>query len=86
LTSPAAASGIAQIVLRWGDGSSDKITRGKFHAYKRAGRYQLTITVKDRAGNTTTVTRVVTIAPKPKPKPKRHKQKPAKHKQPVQQK
>jgi hypothetical protein len=83
---PAAASGIAQIVLRWGDGSSYKITRGKFHAYKRAGHYQLTITVKDRAGNATTVTRAVTIAPKPKPKPKRHKKKPVKHKKPVKQK
>jgi hypothetical protein len=79
---PAAASGIAQIVVRWGDGSSYKITRGKFHAYKRAGHYQLTITVKDRAGNATTVTRAVTIAPKPKPKPKkrRHKKKPVKKK------
>jgi hypothetical protein len=81
---PADASGIARVVLRWGDGSSYTITHGKFHTYKRAGHYQLTITVKDRAGNTTTVTGEVTIAPRPKPKPKpkkhRHKQKPVKRK------
>jgi hypothetical protein len=75
---PADASGTAEVLVKWGDGSSYKITHGKFHAYRRSGRYKLTVIVKDRAGNTTTVTREVTIAPKPKPK--RHKKQPAKGK------
>ena len=67
---PAAASGIASVVVNWGDGSSYTISHGKFHVYAHAGQYRLTVTVTDRAGNATTVTQPVTIAPKPKPKPK----------------
>jgi hypothetical protein len=67
---PAAASGIAQVLVKWGDGSSYRIAHGKFHAYRRRGRYRLSVIVKDRAGNTTTLTRRLTIAPRPQPKPK----------------
>jgi len=80
---PAAASGIAEVVVRWGDGSSDKISHGEFHAYQRPGRYTLTVIVKDRAGNTTTLTRQVKIAPRPKPKPKPKRKKPRPKRHPV---
>lgn len=59
---PAAASGIASVRIRWGDGTSLRITHGKFHVYKRPGRYRITVTVTDRAGNATTVSRVIRIA------------------------
>ncbi len=61
----ASASGIADVVVRWGDRSSNRIRHGKFHAYKRAGRYKLTVIVVDRAGNATTLVRIVKIAPPP---------------------
>ncbi len=64
------ASGVASVVVKWGDGTSYRITHGKFHVYSRAGRYKLTVTVKDRAGNATTVVRQLKITAKPKPKPK----------------
>ena len=67
---PADASGIAEVVVRWGDGSSNQISHRALHTYKRPGRYTVTVIVKDRAGNATTVTRHVKIAPRPKPKPK----------------
>ncbi len=61
---PAAdASGIAQVVVKWGDGSRYVIRHGKFHVYKRRGRYKVTVTVKDRAGNTTVVVAYVRIGP-----------------------
>jgi hypothetical protein len=73
---PAAdASGVASVLVNWGDGSRYAIRHGKFHTYRRPGRYLLRVTVRDRAGNTTNLTRLIRIAPKPKPKPKgkRHK-------------
>jgi hypothetical protein len=69
---PAAdASGIASVLVNWGDGSRYLIRHGKYHVYRRRGRYLLSVTVTDRAGNATTLTRLMRIAPKPKPKPKR---------------
>lgn len=55
-------SGIAQETVNWGDGRSAKIHHGAAHAYARPGRYRLTVTVTDRAGNRTTLTRVLQIA------------------------
>jgi hypothetical protein len=57
------ASGIAQVTVSWGDGRSFKIHHGKYHTYRRAGRYLVKVTVKDRAGNATTVTRLIKIGP-----------------------
>lgn len=75
---PAAdASGIAEVLVRFGDGTSYRIGHGKYHVYKRAGRYQVTVIVKDRAGNTTTVVRTLRIAPVPR---KRRHKKPKAHK------
>jgi hypothetical protein len=52
---PAEASGVAQVLVKWGDRSRYVIRHGKSHAYKRPGRYKVTVIVKDRAGNTRTV-------------------------------
>jgi hypothetical protein len=59
------ASGVAKLTIRWGDGTVDHLNPGTHrsgHAYRRAGRYKITVVVTDRAGNSRTVVRVVTIA------------------------
>jgi hypothetical protein len=78
---PSDASGIASVQVRWGDGSSStKLGHIKYHAYKRRGTYPVTVIVKDRAGNKTTLVREVKIKPRPKPKPKpKHHKKKVKH-------
>ncbi len=74
------ASGIARVSANWGDGSVYKITHGKYHAYRRPGRYTVTVTITDRAGNSSSLVQSLRIVPKPKPKPKRkHKGKPKPH-------
>lgn len=61
------AGGIARVTLRFGDGSSKRATlsgSGRFtvhHRYGRAGRYTLTVTAVDKAGNTTTTHRAVRV-------------------------
>ena len=69
--SPATASGVATVVLSWGDGTRRRATRGftATHAYRRHGRYTISLTVTDRAGNRTTSRRRVTIAATPTPRP-----------------
>ncbi len=60
---PAAdGSGIAEVTVSWGDGGSSRIRRGAAHTYARPGRYRLTATVTDRAGNHTTLAKVLRIA------------------------
>ncbi len=68
-----AASGIADVFIDWGDGARFHITKGKYHAYKRARRYTIRVVVDDRAGNRTTVKQTIRVVPKPKPKPKKKK-------------
>jgi PKD domain len=68
---PAAASGIAQVVVNWGDGKSTVITHGKYHVYAQPGRYVITVTAADHAGNVTTARRTIRVRPKPKPKHRR---------------
>jgi hypothetical protein len=70
---PATASGIASITIRWGAGKSERIRHNSSHIFTRRGHYKLTIVAVDRAGNKTTLVRVLKIAPKPKPKKKKHK-------------
>lgn len=70
---PAAdASGIGRVVVNWGDGSIVRAGHRKSHAYKRSGRYRVTVTVADRAGNVARIVRYVTIAPaaRGRPRPK----------------
>ncbi len=73
----AAASGVRSVQVKWGDSSTKySIRHNKFHAYARRGTYVVTVTVSDRAGNKTIVTRKLKITPKPKrtkPKPKHHR-------------
>jgi hypothetical protein len=63
---PAAdASGVATLTIRWGDGTTTRIKPGTHrvaHIYLRPGRYRITVTVADRAGNQTRVARRVKIA------------------------
>jgi hypothetical protein len=70
-------SGIASAQLKWGDGTSLKLgpARTHLHFYSRAGRYTLTMIVKDRAGNRTTITRRIRILPAQKAKHRRKKRK-----------
>ncbi len=76
----AVASGVASVQVKWGDGSHYTITHGKFHAYRKPGRYTITVIVKDQAGNTTTLQRGLKIAPKHTHKPKKRRSKSAKPK------
>ncbi|HWE32307.1 MAG TPA: hypothetical protein VG410_02415 [Solirubrobacteraceae bacterium] len=64
-------SGVNLVTVDWGDGSKYTIAHGKYHAYKLAGRYRLTIAVTDRAGNVTKQTQIVQIRKPPK---RKHKQ------------
>jgi hypothetical protein len=60
----AGASGIARVLVRWGDGSLVRLTAGRHraaHTYTSRGRFSLTVTVTDRAGNRTVVRKVVRI-------------------------
>ena len=63
-----AASGVRSVQVKWGDGSKYSIRHGKYHAYSRRRTYVVTVTVSDRAGNKTIVTRKLKITPPPKPK------------------
>ncbi len=77
---PADASGIASVVIGWGDGSRSIVANGTAsvyaiahqtnHIYRKPGRYRLTVTATDRAGNRTTLLQELRIKAKPKPKPK----------------
>jgi hypothetical protein len=81
---PASASGVIDVLINWGDGSSYHIRHGKFHAYERAGRYTITVVITDRAGNRVTLRdpiKIVAPKPRPKPRPKHGRKPPAgKHK------
>jgi len=61
---PQDASGVARVVLRWGDGQVVDVRSGQqriSHVYHGAGRYKLSLTVVDRAGNSTTLVRHIRI-------------------------
>jgi hypothetical protein len=70
-----AASGVATVYVRWGDGAITRIRRtSASHIYAHTRRYTIVIDVTDRAGNVTVLRKTITIKPKPKPK-KKHKRK-----------
>jgi hypothetical protein len=51
-----AASGVAKVLIRWGDGTSSTLKLGTHvtsHVYRRTGRDRVVVTVTDRAGNVT---------------------------------
>jgi hypothetical protein len=65
---PPPGSGVAKLTIRWGDGTVTHVSPGTHrlvHVYRRAGRYTITVTVTDRAGNQTAAARAVKIS-KPK--------------------
>jgi hypothetical protein len=72
---PAAdGSGIAKVVVHWGDGHTDTMVHWRYHTYRRPGRYRITVIVIDRAGNQTRVrllirVRVAPAHPPGQPKP-----------------
>jgi hypothetical protein len=72
---PAAdASGVNSVAVDWGDGAIAKFRQGIRHAYRRPGRYRLTVRVIDKAGNATTLAQSVRITAPPKPiKPRKRK-------------
>ncbi|MFZ0041488.1 MAG: PKD domain-containing protein [Solirubrobacteraceae bacterium] len=56
------ASGVASVQVRWGDGTTSKLSgHTKTHVYKRRRTYRVTLIVKDRAGNKTTITHKLKI-------------------------
>lgn len=62
---PPAPTGVSYVVIHWGDGSSTPLRPGSrraTHVYSRAGRYRITVVAKDRAGNTTRVSRRIAVA------------------------
>jgi PKD domain len=70
-----AASGVDTVYVRWGDGSPKARIRRTTasHVYKRIRTYTITLTLTDRAGNTTVITHKIKIKAKPKPKRKKKK-------------
>jgi PKD domain len=70
------ASGVASVTIGWGRSTPVRIRRGVTrvdHTFLRPGRYTVTITATDKAGNVTRVAVKLEIKkqkPKPKPKPK----------------
>jgi hypothetical protein len=72
----AAASGIASVTLKWGDRTIVQLTSGQrrsAHAYRRAGRYRITVVVVDHAGNTTAVVLPIKVVAPPTGLPAQHK-------------
>jgi hypothetical protein len=64
---PADSSGVATVVVSWGDGTSNRIrVQTATHRYLRAGRYTMKITITDRAGNRTLLSHQLRITKKKK--------------------
>jgi hypothetical protein len=64
---PADASGVASVVVNWGDHSIHHIRHRDLHSYARPGLYLLRVTVTDRAGNATKLTGWIRIGAKQTP-------------------
>jgi len=75
---PGDASGVASVKLSWGAHNVVAIPLGQrraAHVFARPGRYLVTLTVTDRAGNVTVTTVRLTVRkphPKPKTPPRKH--------------
>jgi hypothetical protein len=54
------SAGVAKVAIEWGDGSRGRGLRAT-HRYRRAGRYRVRVTMRDKAGNRSTVTRKVVV-------------------------
>jgi hypothetical protein len=65
------ASGVSAVAVNWGDRTVVRPKVGTHllvHVYRHAGRYVITLTVTDKAGNVTRVFKLVKVV-----KPKKHK-------------
>ncbi|HWC87785.1 MAG TPA: hypothetical protein VG388_14700, partial [Solirubrobacteraceae bacterium] len=61
----AQTSGVATVIVDWGDGTKARIrVRSATHRYLRARRYRLRITITDRAGNRTVLSQSIRISKK----------------------
>jgi hypothetical protein len=59
------ASGVARVLIRWGDGTTTRVKPRSHlteHLYRRHGRFRITVLVTDRAGNVTRVIKRVKVA------------------------
>lgn len=56
----AETSGVAQVAIAWGDGRRGN-GRSATHRYRRAGRYAVRVTTRDKAGNRRTVVKKVVV-------------------------
>lgn len=62
--SPAAASGIAKVTVKWSNRTTVRLKSGQrrvTHVYSRAGRYRITVVAVDRAGNRTTLVQGIKV-------------------------
>ena len=68
-----AASGVATVYVKWGDGTPKARIRRTTarHVYTRTRTYTVTLTLTDRAGNRTVITHKIKIRARAKPKPKK---------------
>jgi hypothetical protein len=69
------ASGLAKVTVNWGDHTLAHLGTARhrsFHTYVRPGRYRVSVTAVDRAGNTTRAVVAVKIKPKPRPHKRKH--------------
>jgi hypothetical protein len=57
-----AGSGVASVIVKWGDGATARIGQFAAHAYARQGKYRVTVIVTDRAGNVERLSRRIRIA------------------------
>jgi hypothetical protein len=57
-----AGSGVASVIVKWGDGATARMGQFAAHAYARQGKYRVTVIVTDRAANVGTLTRGIRIA------------------------
>lgn len=65
---PIRTSGVATVLLDWGDGTRTSIKRGSQHVFTRAGRYAVRVVVTDKAGNRTTVRQPLKVITPPRPR------------------
>jgi hypothetical protein len=68
-------SGVTSVQVKWGDGFKPFVRSTSVHAYRRRGRFVLTVIVTDRAGNRTIVKKKVRITAAPntgKPRGRKH--------------
>ncbi len=69
------ASGLAKVTVNWGDQTLIHLGSARhrsYHTYVKPGRYRVTVTATDLAGNTARVVVKVKIKPKARPHKKKH--------------